>query len=377
MQELVAAILANPDDERAWLVYGDWLQSQGDPRGELLAVQHSMEKGRTPALEEREKKLLEQHADKLLGPLKRWQKTLDGKGDDAFTWKRGFLRSVRISYNDYALDEAARKDIDIVAITREIFAHPSAAFVEEVVIGEVNSGKWSDPHNSSQLYFPVVAEIVAAKPPLRKLVVGEYEFPDETEISWTYIGDISPIWKAFPRLESLRVQGGNIELGSVDAPSLKEATFATGGLPEAAVRSIANAQWPRLERLEIWFGDEMYGAGSTLADIRPILEGTSLPALKHLGLRNCMWTDEIAGVIGKSPIVKRLRSLDLSMGTLSDEGVSSLVQDGASLRHLEALDVSQSYLTEDAIRSLAGVVRTVESGDQRDPDDERYVAVGE
>src|SRR5688572_15161495 len=33
---LEAAIAANPDDPKAWLVYGDWLQSCGDPLGELV-----------------------------------------------------------------------------------------------------------------------------------------------------------------------------------------------------------------------------------------------------------------------------------------------------------------------------------------------------
>src|SRR5690242_16025377 len=32
--ELEAAVAADPDDESALLVLGDWLQTQGDPRGE-------------------------------------------------------------------------------------------------------------------------------------------------------------------------------------------------------------------------------------------------------------------------------------------------------------------------------------------------------
>src|SRR5687767_3359435 len=40
--ELEKRILANPDDAEAYLVYGDWLQSQGDPRGELVVLQHQI-----------------------------------------------------------------------------------------------------------------------------------------------------------------------------------------------------------------------------------------------------------------------------------------------------------------------------------------------
>src|SRR4051794_39924650 len=37
--ELERVILDNPLDPDVWLVYGDWLEEVGDPRGELVAVQ--------------------------------------------------------------------------------------------------------------------------------------------------------------------------------------------------------------------------------------------------------------------------------------------------------------------------------------------------
>jgi uncharacterized protein (TIGR02996 family) len=40
--ELEQAIRNHPDDPKAYLVYADWLQTAGDPRGELIAVQHRL-----------------------------------------------------------------------------------------------------------------------------------------------------------------------------------------------------------------------------------------------------------------------------------------------------------------------------------------------
>ena len=40
--ELEAAIAAAPDEVEPYLVYADWLQSRGDPRGELITLQHAM-----------------------------------------------------------------------------------------------------------------------------------------------------------------------------------------------------------------------------------------------------------------------------------------------------------------------------------------------
>ena len=48
--ELEAAILAAaPDDPAPCLVYADWLESQGDPRGELISLQHAMRLQSGPA----------------------------------------------------------------------------------------------------------------------------------------------------------------------------------------------------------------------------------------------------------------------------------------------------------------------------------------
>ncbi len=46
--ELEAAILPNPNDAARSSVYGDWLQAQGDPRGDLVCVQATLASLRDP-----------------------------------------------------------------------------------------------------------------------------------------------------------------------------------------------------------------------------------------------------------------------------------------------------------------------------------------
>src|SRR5688500_18514450 len=46
---LEEAIAQDPDDEEAYLVYADWLAERGDPRGELIAVQHAQRAAATVA----------------------------------------------------------------------------------------------------------------------------------------------------------------------------------------------------------------------------------------------------------------------------------------------------------------------------------------
>src|SRR5271166_2823409 len=71
-EQLEAAILDNPDDLAAQAAYADWLGEQGDPRGELTAVQLAMEEEgltteRRDELRQREQELLQAHQAVWLG----------------------------------------------------------------------------------------------------------------------------------------------------------------------------------------------------------------------------------------------------------------------------------------------------------------------
>src|SRR5262245_5524871 len=85
------AILANPSEDGPRLVYADWLDEHGDPRGELIRVQCELAQlpagdPKRPRLAAREKKLLKRHGRDWAGPALR----------TAFRWqfRRGFLHWV-------------------------------------------------------------------------------------------------------------------------------------------------------------------------------------------------------------------------------------------------------------------------------------------
>ena len=63
--ELEAAILENPDDDAPYLVYADWLMASGDPRGELIVMQHDADEAegnRKKALRRAANTYFEKHA---------------------------------------------------------------------------------------------------------------------------------------------------------------------------------------------------------------------------------------------------------------------------------------------------------------------------
>ena len=365
--ELEEAIEKAPDNVEAYLVYGDWLQSQGDPRGELIAIQcaaHQAEGEEAKKLKSKATALIRKYKEYLLGS------EFVEKEDNEFEveWQFGFIKSARLAAGDYD------SDFDIAEGLKQLLVLPSARFLRKLTFGMASF----DGENSYDNLMDALADVRC--PTLQELFIGDFEYPDETEISWTQLGNIEPVYKAFPHLRSLKVRGGQLETGKhILLPELRELTIESGGLPIGAVRAIGRSEWPKLERLEVWFGSENYGAGGGIEDLKSLLEGKTAPKLKHLGLRNAEFTNELCQMLHQSPLLKQLETLDLSMGTMTDEGAAALAANAAAYKHLKHLDVTENLLSGDGEKAIAKLCESVARGNQRDNDDDdyRYVAVGE
>ncbi len=148
-----------PDDQAGYLVYADWLQQHGDPRGELIALQCAGKRKQAD-------KLLAHRAAHFLGDLAVTPQRLlpypYGALGRTTTWRWGYLEAVWLS----------RKTIDGDAPTVAdaldgLLHHPSAAFVRELTIGIVAySGNSYDE----------IAKVIGKHelPTLKRLVIGDF-----------------------------------------------------------------------------------------------------------------------------------------------------------------------------------------------------------
>ncbi|MFB4317957.1 STM4015 family protein [Actinomadura sp. 21ATH] len=235
-----------------------------------------------------------------------------------------------------------------------------------------------------------LVEAAGRFPNLRAVFLGDI-VDEEFHISWIQHDDITPLVEAFPALERLEVRGGlNLALSPIRNPNLKVLRFESGGLPAEIVRAVTASDVPALERLDLWLGDPQYGGDTELGDLAPILTGERLPALRHLGLRNCVFQDEIAAEIASAPVVARLETLGLGMGLLTDRGAEELLA-GQPLTHLSTLDLEYHYLSEPMMERLRAALPGVrvelgeaqgaaepDGGDEDDEwDTEMYIAVSE
>jgi uncharacterized protein (TIGR02996 family) len=195
-KDLEAALAAGSKDD--FLVYADALIERGDPRGELIHLQH---RGKTKDAA----KLLKANADALLGPLAAWQKSL--------TWKLGFVDTAK--FRGKVVPKRAEYDA--------ILAHPSMKYVRELDM----------LIDYSAAPGVVLALAAQPRPALRSLVIDQgYEGEDEDDsavnkptygIEWGEHDHkkMSHLWVAIRNVEKLRLMGWNLFHG-IDLPELRE-----------------------------------------------------------------------------------------------------------------------------------------------------------
>ncbi|WP_328393455.1 STM4015 family protein [Streptomyces sp. NBC_00390] len=231
-----------------------------------------------------------------------------------------------------------------------------ARFTDVVDTTEVRAliaGSWSDAFDSAP--EGVVSALLGAKdrlPRLRALFLGDITY-EQCEISWINQGSVGPLLDRFPELEVFGVRGGEgLEFPALKHERLRDLRVEAGGLSAEVVRGIAASELPALEHLDVWLGTSWYGGTADVSDVEPILSGTRLPRLRYLALRNSEIQDQIAAAVASAPVVAGLETLDLSMGTLGDDGAEALLT-GQPLTHLKKLDVHHHFLSEAMMKRLS------------------------
>ena len=250
--------------------------------------------------------------------------------------------------------------------------------IEELVIGA-----WTgdDPSIGSEDAIVALAAAREQFPKLRHLFFGDI-ISEENEISWIEQGDMSPILTAYPQLETLTVRGSNgLSFGRPDHASLKTLHVQAGGLPATILHELAESNLPALEDLEVWLGEENYGGDSTVEDVAALLRPGRFPKLNRLAIKNCPFQNDVAALLAASPILERIKHLDIGMGSLTDEGVDALIA-GGKLGGLESVSLDHHFVSDAAIERLKAVVPHVSAEDRQDEDQwggqsHRFIAVSE
>jgi uncharacterized protein (TIGR02996 family) len=331
---LEASIVADPSDTAAYAVYADWLQHQGDPRGELIVLQlaREAELARKPTgrstLQIAIGRHFERCAARLLGPLAALVPDVRDLVSGPFVWRFGFIHRV-------ALD--SRPGADLGQIIEQVLGHPSGRFVRELAI---RSDDLDEAHR--------VVDALADRAP-----------PTLLELDLVVRGeplDLGALWPAVARLRRIAVVARAFDLGAVCVPAAERARFATARLTSGTLRAIAAAPWPALQRLELRFGGRFEPGGTSLDDLQPLLVRTDLPALTHLKLRGCAFAGEALTALATTALARRLVVIDLSHGHVERADLRALAHHTKSFPALRELWLP-SESVPDAQPMLAGIAK--------------------
>ncbi len=208
------ALRADPDDLGTKLVYADWLQQQGHPRGALIAVQHRL--AQTPGdreLVEAERRILVDAGDALiskalLANFGLWRGTAEIERLGNFyaggkiTFDHGFIREAKVDLRQRTADEDA---------LWELVRHPSARALAKLHV-ELDASRDIDLVAALLLHGPEL--------PLRSLALLKTGAASAT-LSLARLGVV------YPLLEELEVRTSYVRFAGASLPHLRKLALWT------------------------------------------------------------------------------------------------------------------------------------------------------
>lgn len=162
-------------------------------------------------------------------------------------------------------------------------------------------------------------------------------------------------------MRDLTINGNGVGFEHVPA-GLHALRIRTEFLSASALEVITTARLPQLTHLELWLGHwpdsvteawadgtQYFGGSTSPSNLEALLEGTHVPALRHLALTNCAWQSDLLLAVLESPVLRQLQTLDLCCSFLDSEDVRCILDRGPSLAHLQRLDLSQNQIFDTAL----------------------------
>jgi uncharacterized protein (TIGR02996 family) len=354
-EALEGALAEAPDDRAAHMAYADYLQEQGDARGEFIQVQLALEDENRPAeerkrLQQREAELLAAHGRTWLGGLADHLNTAAAAGEepaDEYRFARGWLD--RLVYRDFDGPRArALAQASETRLLRElIFEDDGYIEEEEAGLGDSRSegglgatdllatspylgnvrllrlGVLAEGECDCHMYSPAAPHLVARMPRLEELYLLTKEYDPRRLFALRTLTRLRVLQMYhLQAYHPLDVLAGNPALGNLTHLLLHPHGYARPGKP---------------------FLD--------LAAVRALVRSPHLKSLQHLQVRLCNMGDAGCEEIVASGILKRLKVLDLRHGCITDAGARVLAS-CPDLRNLELLDLQRNGLTEAGVAVL-------------------------
>jgi uncharacterized protein (TIGR02996 family) len=395
LESLEAALVENPDDLATHMAYADFLDEQGDPRGEFIRVQLQLEDNSRSSserdkLRKREQELLKTHAKTWLGELAdvllRKRRKSDSNLIGTCDFARGWLDNVQVESYTVAFTRLLAQSPHIRLLRRLALDNNAYEMKGEFEPGDDIPEDCEDPQlypllrsrNLGNVRVFVLGEIIKSQDEIEAM---EGQFHCQTSGD----GAVGLI-KKMPRLEELYLLARDVDTAQLFSLKTLDHLRVLQVYHETNYPLARLAKNPSLKKLTHLLlhphaldDDQPY---IRLPDVRALVRSTQLPALTHLRLRLSNMGDAGVKEIVASGILKRLKVLDLRHGCITDEG-ARLFAACPDVRHLELLDLANNALTDAGVKALRGAGAKLYAefqwtpGETRDLGEDEYLYAGD
>jgi len=343
------AIKSDPDDLSNYQVYSDWLSENGNPRGELMAMQLQLESPKLAAparkkLASAEKKLLKSHASEWIGaPLsdylvdQKQGEELEDERNYQFTFARGFLDTITFGLEDQEFAKVMSK-ADVTMVRRitiaDVFYDDDGACFDILAKGKYDNCR----------YF----------------TVGDDYYPQGTE-------NAEKMLKKMPLIEEINFNSttrNGSQIFKLKMPKLRSISLEAGY--DYPIEVLAKNK--SLENLETLFifphmlepgDDEPY---VSLDSWKKFCKAKHFTSLKSITIRCTEFGNEGMEALVKAPFFSQLEELNLSNGTIQEEGAMLFAEQ--DLSNFKTVDFSSNYIPKAGISAIKAKVKKFLSDSQ-------------
>jgi uncharacterized protein (TIGR02996 family) len=334
--DFLQAICESPDDVAPRLVYADWLDDEGDPRGEFIRVQceRSTLSERDPRcrdLDFRERSLLAQYRNVWAKPVRKWGRVIE--------YHRGFVEDITLKTDAFlksgdeffSLSPIRRVKLTHLKDQVEALANcPLLSRVQELSLRDTKLG---------------LAKLkVFLKSPWIKNIQGfDFGF---NGLRISAVRELIAA-KSLGPLKSLTLDGFNLDSAGLQllleshlVDHLEKLKLCSNQLTNDDVALIANCpKLSQLKELDLDFNPALTSRG-----IRQLLESENLKSLRELSLRDCPIDakgDTERAFPAKSPLADLVR-LSLDDTGIREAGMRQLAE-SEWVDRLVHLSLSKNY----------------------------------
>lgn len=346
-EELAASVRARPDDVQAWSVFGDWLSEQGDPRGELIAIQIARSEEKKGSVEERalarrEAALLTKYRRHFYGDL--WVNE-DADPSVEATFRYGYFDAITIRPDP---DE----DLGPEELVSFAATHESSRFLRSLTVRCPDLG--------------ALQGVLDTTPLPRTLTT--IDLREEGGYRRNGAIAVRGFTKQLDQLVHLAIQGdGIVTIASLEGATALRELVLRGS--ELRLHKETLASVPTLEKLSLDGGVKFEPSMARFFESPPRNLGS-------LAIRNsrsqAFGRLFIDNLLGTPAIKKTLRELTLRFASLFDDSVGKLLDARAEFPLLTSVDLRGNDITTSMQERVTAVWPEAFSNVRGNDDDDRY-----